>query len=157
MVKTLNQFTGKRKSASIGIQNDVFKSETKEISKKFTSKDSQHLNSLTQYLSEVKRIKMEEEYKVCRKSVYQKIYLQVELTWFNKWISSLNTFIQAIQKGELHSCIEGKKQENKSKNRYTTIFPCKFDWWFTDKHSFLISHMISINQIVERRYMFIVK
>ncbi|XP_065922546.1 receptor-type tyrosine-protein phosphatase epsilon [Magallana gigas] len=30
---------------------------------------------------------------------------------------------KAIPKGELHSCIEGKRQENKSKNRYTTIFP----------------------------------
>lgn len=36
------------------------------------------------------------------------------------------TFIQAIPKGELHPCIEGKRQENKSKNRYTTIFPCTF-------------------------------
>nr|XP_034311830.1 receptor-type tyrosine-protein phosphatase epsilon isoform X2 [Crassostrea gigas] len=30
---------------------------------------------------------------------------------------------KAIPKGELHACIEGKRQENKSKNRYTTIFP----------------------------------
>lgn len=64
MVKSLYQFTGKRKSASTGIQNDVFKSESTEISKILTSKDSHHLNGLTQYLSEVKRSKMEEEYKV---------------------------------------------------------------------------------------------
>lgn len=38
----------------------------------------------------------------------------------------INTFLQAIPKGELYACIEGKKQENKSKNRYTTIFPCTF-------------------------------
>eukprot|EP00105_Crassostrea_gigas_P002395 XP_011414907.2 PREDICTED: receptor-type tyrosine-protein phosphatase epsilon-like [Crassostrea gigas] len=75
-----------------GIQNDVSKSNTKEKSKRLISKDSQHLNSLTKYLSEIKNSKMEEEYK-------------------------------AIPKGELHSCIEGKRQENKSKNRYTTIFP----------------------------------
>lgn len=43
--------------------------------------------------------------------------------------------MQAIPKGELHSCIEGKRQENKSKNRYTTIFPCKFHWWPIDKDS----------------------
>ncbi|XP_065921325.1 receptor-type tyrosine-protein phosphatase epsilon-like [Magallana gigas] len=82
----------KRKSAKTGIQNDVLKSETKERSKRLTSKDSQNFNNLTQYLSEIKRSKMEEEYK-------------------------------AIPKGELHSCIVGKRQENKSKNRYTTIFP----------------------------------
>lgn len=63
--KELNQFTGKRKSASIGIQNDVFKSETKERSKGLISKESQNLNSLTKYLSEIKSTKMEEEYKVC--------------------------------------------------------------------------------------------
>uniref|UniRef100_A0A8W8NS85 protein-tyrosine-phosphatase n=1 Tax=Magallana gigas TaxID=29159 RepID=A0A8W8NS85_MAGGI len=28
-----------------------------------------------------------------------------------------------IPRGELHPCLEGKKQENKVKNRYTTIFP----------------------------------
>nr|XP_034319444.1 receptor-type tyrosine-protein phosphatase alpha-like [Crassostrea gigas] len=27
-------------------------------------------------------------------------------------------------RGELHPCVEGKKPENKVKNRYTTIFPC---------------------------------
>lgn len=71
MIKTFNQFTGKRKSARTGIQNDVFKSETKKISKRLTSKDSQHLNGLTKYLSEVKRTKMEEEYKVCRIKYHQ--------------------------------------------------------------------------------------
>ena len=29
-----------------------------------------------------------------------------------------------IPRGELHPCLEGKKPENKAKNRYTTIFPC---------------------------------
>uniref|UniRef100_A0A8W8NVL1 Tyrosine-protein phosphatase domain-containing protein n=1 Tax=Magallana gigas TaxID=29159 RepID=A0A8W8NVL1_MAGGI len=29
-----------------------------------------------------------------------------------------------IPRGELHPCVEGKKPENKVKNRYTTIFPC---------------------------------
>uniref|UniRef100_A0A8W8NCG0 protein-tyrosine-phosphatase n=1 Tax=Magallana gigas TaxID=29159 RepID=A0A8W8NCG0_MAGGI len=82
----------KRKSAKTGFQNDVLKSETNERSKRLTSKDSQNLTGLTQYLSEIKRTKKEEEYK-------------------------------AIPKGELHSCTEGKRQENKSKNRYTTIFP----------------------------------
>lgn len=31
-----------------------------------------------------------------------------------------------IPRGELHPCVEGKKQENKVKNRYTTIFPCMY-------------------------------
>lgn len=30
----------------------------------------------------------------------------------------------ALPRGELHPCIEGKRPENKVKNRYTTIFPC---------------------------------
>ncbi|XP_065923621.1 receptor-type tyrosine-protein phosphatase epsilon [Magallana gigas] len=30
---------------------------------------------------------------------------------------------KAIPRGELHPCVEGKRQENLSKNRYTTIFP----------------------------------
>lgn len=46
----------------------------------------------------------------------------------------INTFIQSIPKGELHSCIEGKRKENKSKNRYTTIFPCKFHWLPINRH-----------------------
>lgn len=35
------------------------------------------------------------------------------------------TFLQAIARGELHPCSEGKRQENLSKNKYTTIFPCR--------------------------------
>nr|XP_034311837.1 receptor-type tyrosine-protein phosphatase epsilon-like isoform X1 [Crassostrea gigas] len=80
----------KKPAVKTRLQNDF--SQTKENSKILTSKKSQNLNGLTNYLSEIKSIKMEEEYK-------------------------------AIPKGELHSCIEGKRQENKSKNRYTTIFP----------------------------------
>lgn len=40
-------------------------------------------------------------------------------------INIYNTFLQAIPRGELHPCIEGKRQENLSKNKYTTIFPCR--------------------------------
>lgn len=40
-------------------------------------------------------------------------------------ITTYNTFMQAIPRGELHPCIEGKRQENLSKNKYTTIFPCR--------------------------------
>lgn len=64
--KTFDQFTDKKKPADkTGIQHDNFKSETKEISKRLTSKDSQNLNGLKKYLSEIKNINMEEEYKVC--------------------------------------------------------------------------------------------
>ncbi|XP_052684164.1 receptor-type tyrosine-protein phosphatase epsilon-like isoform X2 [Crassostrea angulata] len=82
----------KKPAVKTGIKNDVLKSDTKEGKERLLSKDSQNLNGLTKYLSEINNTKMEEEYK-------------------------------AIPKGELHSCIEGKRQENKSKNRYTTIFP----------------------------------
>ncbi|XP_065921324.1 receptor-type tyrosine-protein phosphatase epsilon isoform X2 [Magallana gigas] len=82
----------KQQADKTGTKNDIFKSETKTRSKGLISKESQNLNGLTKYLSEIKTTKMEEEYK-------------------------------AIPKGELYSCIEGKRQENKSKNRYTTIFP----------------------------------
>lgn len=41
------------------------------------------------------------------------------------YINIRNTFLQAIPRGELHPCIEGKRQENLSKNKYTTIFPCR--------------------------------
>lgn len=34
--------------------------------------------------------------------------------------------IQGIPKGELHLCVEERRQENLSKNRYKTILPCKF-------------------------------
>lgn len=34
--------------------------------------------------------------------------------------------LQDIPRGELHLCVEGKKPENKVKNRYTTIFPCTY-------------------------------
>lgn len=62
----IEQSTGKRKPADKNeIKNDVFKSETKERSKGLISKESQNLNSLTKYLSEIKSTKMEEEYKVC--------------------------------------------------------------------------------------------
>lgn len=65
-IKTFDQFTDKRKQADkTGIQHDNFESETKERSKILTSKDSQNLNGLTKYLSEIKNTKMEEEYKVC--------------------------------------------------------------------------------------------
>lgn len=74
----IGQSTGKRKPADKnGIKNDVFKSETKERSKGLISKESQNLNGLTKYLSEIKSTKMEEEYKVCW-TKHQ--YLQVELT-----------------------------------------------------------------------------
>lgn len=61
----------------------------------------------------------------------------IDITFYEnaRWTNLFNTFMQAIPKGELHSCIEGKRQENKSKNRYTTIFPCKFHWWPIDKDS----------------------
>lgn len=32
-----------------------------------------------------------------------------------------------MPKGELHPCVTGKRKENQSKNRYTTIFPCTFE------------------------------
>lgn len=64
MIQTFDQFTGKKKPAvKTGIQNDI--SQTKESSKILTSKKSQNLNGLTNYLSEIKSTKMVEEYKVC--------------------------------------------------------------------------------------------
>lgn len=93
-----------------------------------TSKKTQNLNGLTNYLSDIKSIKMEEEYKVCWTKYHE--YPQTELTQCYRKrpreLNLINIFIQAIPKGELHSCIEGKRHDNKSKNRYTTIFPCKF-------------------------------
>lgn len=65
-IKSFDQFTDKRKPADkTGIQHGNFESETKERSKRLTSKDSQNLNGLTKYLFEIKNTKMEEEYKVC--------------------------------------------------------------------------------------------
>lgn len=65
-INTFDQFTDKRKPADkTGIQHDNFESETKDRSKRVTIKDSQKLNGLTKYLSEIKNTKMEEEYKVC--------------------------------------------------------------------------------------------
>lgn len=64
--KKFDQFSDKRKPADkTGIQHDNFKSETKERSKRLTSKDSQNLLGLTKCLFEIKNTKMEEEYKVC--------------------------------------------------------------------------------------------
>lgn len=34
--------------------------------------------------------------------------------------------LQDIPRGELYPCLEGKKPENKVKNRYVTIFSCKW-------------------------------
>lgn len=36
-----------------------------------------------------------------------------------------NLYTQKIPKGELHPCVAGKSENNLSKNRYTTIFPCE--------------------------------
>lgn len=57
--------TGNKQQADkTGTKNDIFKSETKTRSKESISKESQNLNGLTKYLSEIKTTKMEEEYKV---------------------------------------------------------------------------------------------
>lgn len=67
VIQIFDQFTGKKKPADkTGIQNDILKSETKESSKILTSKKSRNLNGLTNYLSEFKSNKLEEEYKVCK-------------------------------------------------------------------------------------------
>ena len=46
------------------------------------------------------------------------------LLFLHKKLLAILISSKDIPRGELHPCLEGKKAENKAKNRYTTIFPC---------------------------------
>lgn len=46
----------------------------------------------------------------------------------------INSILKEIPRGELYPCLEGKKPENKSKNRYTTIFPCTLNNFFINRY-----------------------
>ena len=48
---------------------------------------------------------------------------------------------QEIPRGELHPCLEAKKPENKVKNRYISILPCK-SYLYTKNDTFEFSFQI---------------
>lgn len=48
---------------------------------------------------------------------------------------------QEIPRGELHPCLEAKKQENKVKNRYISILPCN-SFLYTKNDTFEYSFQI---------------
>ena len=56
--------------------------------------------------------------------------------------------LQDIPRGELYPCLEGKKPENKVKNRYVTIFSCK---WNCILHSFISEIHIRICIVWEKK------
>lgn len=144
----LHKFVAKRKQTERnGTHNAQFNTETTERnrsrSKAQTSKTPKDIKTLTNILNGIKSKNLDEEYKVGWIYYFNYLFLTFFLGFklfisrsgrqklFTSQQSGLilidDTFMQAIPRGELHPCNAGKRQENLSKNRYTTIFPCKWE------------------------------